>query len=410
MTSEDSTKLQNKIFEIYDLAIADYNWDLLCKENSDDPNSRERGGTLTPFGVGEMVPSIAEPAFSLTEIGEISDPIMSQYGWHILKLNGVTPLPSFEDYKAQLSRRIQRDSRSNKSKEALVSRLKIENEFQENYETKSMIYNLVDSISFTGSWKIEEVDGDTWIFSLSDSVYNVNDFESYVNKNFRKAGTGHESLRINQLFNSFVEEELIEYEKQHLESKYEDYRYLMKEYREGILLFEIMEDEVWAKSGIDSLGLFTFYQNNLDDYKVKESASLITFEAINDLEAQNLLDRLNQIVEDTTINLENVKELVAKEFPEVTINIAKNIKTDDTGWADWMSAGNGVYKTGDRNEVAAIMDYKPETFSELDQIKGIVISDYQDFLDKEWIETLNRKYKVRINKKELNILYNSLVQ
>jgi peptidyl-prolyl cis-trans isomerase SurA len=273
-----------------------------------------------------------------------------------------------------------------------------------------MIFNLVDSISFTGSWKIEEVDGDTWIFSLSDSVYNVNDFESYVNKNFRKAGTGHESLRINQLFNSFVEEELIEYEKQHLESKYEDYRYLMKEYREGILLFEIMEDEVWAKSGIDSLGLFTFYQNNLDDYKVKESASLITFEAINDLEAQNLLDRLNQIVEDTTINLENVKELVAKEFPEVTINIAKNIKTDDTGWADWMSAGNGVYKTGDRNEVAAIMDYKPETFSELDQIKGIVISDYQDFLDKEWIETLNRKYKVRINKKELNILYNSLVQ
>ena len=148
----------------------------------------------------------------------------------------------------------------------------------------------------------------------------------------------------------------------------------------------------------------------MDDYKVKECASLITFEAINDLEAQNFLDRLNQIVEDTTINLDNVKELVAKEFPEVTINIAKNIKADDTGWADWMSAGNGVYKTGDRNEVAAIMDYKPETFSELNQIKGIVISDYQDFLDKEWIETLNGKYKVRINKRELNTLYNSLVQ
>jgi peptidyl-prolyl cis-trans isomerase SurA len=412
MNSDDSTKLQNKVFEIFNLAKAGYDWDELCKENSEDLNSKDRGGALNPFGVGEMIPSIAEPAFSMTEVGEISDPVMSQYGWHILKLNGTKPLPSFDEYKSQLSRKIQRDSRSNKSKEALITRLKNENGFKENSAIKADIFSEADSSTLSGSWTVDTQNAEEWIFSLTDSVYTIIDFSIFVNENFKKAGAGHESSRIHKLYNLFVEEELIEYEKQHLEEKYEDYRYLMKEYREGILLFEIMENEVWAKSGSDSLGLQTFYQNNLDNYKVKESASLITFEVGNSSEVQNLINRLNQIVRDTTTSLENVKDLIKKEYPEIRVKIAGNFQEGDMEYSEWVSSGDGVYERDGSNmsEVTVIFDFKPQTYSELDQIKGIVISDYQDFLDKEWIDELKKKYRVKINKKELNTIYNSLVQ
>lgn len=214
MTMEDSVTIRNRIFEIYDQLLSGYDWDLLCKEVSQDQSSKERGGSLSPFGIGEMIPEIAEAAFSLNNIGDLSDPVMTPYGWHILKLDGQIPLPSFEEYKSQLSRRIQRDSRSNKSKEVLIKRLKKENDFTENTELKSRLLNLADSSIFGGAWDpFGEIIKSDKIFSLTDSVYQVQDLVYYINKNFTKSGSGHYSVRFNRLYNLFVEEKLMEYEK-----------------------------------------------------------------------------------------------------------------------------------------------------------------------------------------------------
>lgn len=412
MSKSDSTEIQNRIFGIYDQLASGYDWDLMCREVSEDLNSKDRGGSLSPFGVGEMIPEIIEAAFSLKEEGDISDPVMTQYGWHILKLKGTTPLPSFEDYENQLSRRIQRDSRSNKSKEVLISRLKRENGFIENTDKKAEILKLVDSSSFSGNW-IPNLQnrGRDGLFSLLDSVYTSEQFVLFVNNTKSKAGTGHPSVKINRLYNLFVEDKLIAYEKAHLEFKYEDYRHLMKEYREGILLFEIMENEVWSRSGKDSVGLSSFYYDNLENYKVNETASLITFEVGKESEVQRLIDKLTILTNDTTLGLENVKELVLKDFPDVGIENIGNFTNKDPEWVDAIKNGPGAYPINDNDnrKVIFVMNYKPESVSKLNDIKGLVISDYQDYLDRRWIESLRSKYKIKVNKSELKKLYHSLV-
>lgn len=198
--------------------------------------------------------------------------------------------------------------------------------------------------------------------------------------------------------------------KAHLEEKYIDYKYLLKEYREGILLFEIMENEVWAKSGQDSIGIAKYYNDNLDNYKVNESASLITFEVDKNY-VQSVVDRLTILIEDTTATLESVKQQVIIEFPETIVKNAGKFSNKDEEWADWIKQGPGVYTLGsiDNPEVIYVANYFPEQVSELDKIKGQVISDYQDDLDTKWIDLLRKKYKIKIIKKELNKLYKSIV-
>ena len=358
-----------------------------------------------------MIPEIVEAAFTLKEEGDISDPVMTQYGWHILKLNGKTPLPAFEDYENQLSRRIQRDSRSNKSKEVLISRLKRENGFIENRSEMANILELVDSSSFSGNWIPNLPNGgESELFSLTDSVYTSAHFILFVNNNRNKAGTGHPSIKINRLYNLFVEDRLIAYEKAHLEDKYEDYRYLMNEYREGILLFEIMENEVWSRSGKDTVGLTAYYYDNLENYKVNQTASLITFEVEKENEVQWLVDKLTILAKDTTLSLEHVKELVLKDSPDISVKNIGNFTDLDPEWNDTIKNGPGVYPQNDNKnrKVIFVMKYQPESVSKLKDIKGLVISDYQDFLDRKWIESLRSKYEIKINKSELKKLYHSL--
>jgi len=410
-TAQDSIDLENKILSIHEQATSGYDWNQLCKEQSEDYNTRDKGGTLPAFGVGEMIPNLAEVAFTLKDSLEISNPVMTPYGWHILRLENRTPLGTFEELEPQLSQKIKRDSRSNKSKEALITRLTEENKFIENLEVKNSLFSSVDSISFTGEWVVgSNPNPDMTLFSVGDSTFRVENFVDYVNKKYRNAGTGHASTKINRLYSFYVREELINYEKAHLEEKYEDYRYLMNEYREGILLFEIMEKEIWSKSGSDSVGLEIYYRNNLMDYKVKERASLITFEVANGNEVQELIDALNILSNDTSFTLTKVREEIEKKYPLVAMKNMGDYEVVDQEWATWMSQGRGVYdlQEGDSTQLTMITEYEPETTAELNDIKGMVISDYQDFLDKQWIGNLRKKYSVEVNKKERKKLYKEL--
>lgn len=414
MTGEDSARVRNRIFEIHELATSGYDWSQLCKENSEDNNTKDMGGVLAPFGVGERVPeTLLEAAFLLEDSAEISDPLMTQYGWHILQLNQIIPYRSFEEMESELARKIKRDSRSNKSQTALISRLKMENAFLENIDAKTSVFSAADSTTMTGDWIITpDVNLLENLFSVADTSYSINDFVQYVNEHYKKSGVGHVTVKLQTLYNSLVEEALIEYEKAHLAEKYEDYRFLVNEYEEGILLFDIMEQEVWAKSAKDSTGMLTFFESNLDDYKVKESASIVTFavESQNDSLVQQLTSFLNSYPLDSTYLRETLKEVVSEEFRPVEIKELDYVNIGSASWEEWMSQGLGVYTTesGGISSVHLINAYKPEGPAEFREVRGIVMSDYQDLLDKNWISALRDKYVVEVNKKELKRLYKEI--
>ena len=412
MSPHDSLDLRNRIFEIHERALSGYVWDELCREYSEDRNTKDRGGKLSPFGVGEMLPELAEVAFTLIEPGEISDPVITPYGWHILRLDDRIPLKSFEELKPALSRKVEQDSRSDISHKALITRLKQENGFTEIKDVVNIVAKAVDSTTFYGSWNFpsEVITTSDTLFALADSIYTVKKFEAFINDNYRKVTSGTPSARFRKLYVMFYEHEIIEYEKAHLEIKYPDFGFLMNEYREGILLFEIMDQKIWSPASEDTLGLKSFYNNNLIDYTTKETASLVIFAVSNGQNADDLIRKLKTLIPDSAVTLDTIIEKAESDHFRI-IKYGTFTKQGDHAMDEYIRE-KGAYvlenEQSGNKRILAVKEYNPGGLQPFDEIKGNVIADYQDFLEKEWIALLKKKYKVKIEKRALKQVYRTI--
>jgi len=411
MSGQDSIDQKNKIFEIHELVISGYDWEEACLEYSDDLNSRERGGILSPFGVGEMIPDLAEVAFALQEAGEISSPLQTPYGWHILKMEERIPLKDFDELKTSLSRRVARDSRSNKSHEVLIKRLIAENGFVENKLLVHGLFEQIDSTGFDSDWPFKPIALLDTLFFQTDSIYNVSKFRNFIIRKLDQH-TVDPSVKIEGLYKDYVDREVVDYEEAHLEEKYEDFRFIMNEYREGILLFEIMDQKVWTPSSIDSVGLTQYYNNNFKNYRSKESATLAIFAVSNkDLESK-FVNELTIMNKDTSLAMDDILKRVESDFPEVIIVNSGEFEYGDVKMGDYVRE-QGIYQlealeANDKGHILYVKENKPSRIEPLDSIRGEVISDYQSYLEEEWISSLKDKYPVQVIKKERKNVYRIL--
>jgi len=408
MSAQDSIAKKNKIFEIHELVTSGYDWKEACLEYSDDLNSRERGGTLSPFGVGEMIPDLAEVAFALQEAGDISDPLQTPYGWHILKLEERIHLKNFDELKPSLSRRVARDARSNKSHEVLIKRLSAENGFVENQSLVHGLFEQIDSTGFDSDWPFKPIALLDTLFFQTDSIYTVSKFRNFIIKKLDQH-TVDPSVKIEGLYKGYVDREVVDYEEAHLEEKYEDFRFIMNEYREGILLFEIMDQKVWTPSSIDSVGLKKYYTDNFENYRSKESATLAIFAvSIKDHESK-LVNVLTIMSKDTSLAMNDILKRVESGFPEVTIVNSGEFEYGDGKMDDYVRE-KGIYQLedNDKGHILYVKENKPSRIKRLDSIRGEVISDYQSYLEEEWISSLKDKYPVRLIKKEVKNVYRIL--
>lgn len=274
----DSVKSRDKIFEIYEQAQGGVPWEELTSQFSEDVNSKNNGGRLKPFTVGQMPAPFQEASFSLSEIGEISDPVMTEFGWHIIKLESKKDLPPLEELEENIKSRITRDVRAQLSKKLLIEKLKKENNFISNSQSKALILSLTDSA--LKSEAIANVDVAKTLFSIGNADYSISKFVEYFNQQNRTNKSNSNSA-INQVYDSFLEESILAYEEDHLAEKYIDYRMLVKEYREGILLFQLMEDKIWSRAVDDTLGLEKFYEENAEKYQWGRRAKATIYNASN---------------------------------------------------------------------------------------------------------------------------------
>jgi peptidyl-prolyl cis-trans isomerase SurA len=171
----------------------------------------------------------------------------------------------------------------------------------------------------------------------------------------------------------------------------------MREYTEGNLLFEVMEKEVWNKAAKDTVGLKSFFENNREKYLWQPRAELYTYtvqsgdkkltDKIYKFCASNSADKLikkfnkkTQIVSFKTDKLEaGDKELEGLDFAQ---NAMSKVVADDTG------------NTSKFKKIDKIIPISQKT---LDEAKGYVIADYQEYLENNWIKDLKNNYPVRID-------------
>ncbi|MCG8319096.1 MAG: peptidylprolyl isomerase [Cytophagales bacterium] len=481
---------EKKINRIYERLMAGEAWHSLCSQFSQDLSSAKKGGQLPWIGTGNVDPSFEDAAFSLQNPGDISKPVLSPYGWHIIRLEEKKGIEPFEELAGSLKEKIERDSRANLNKKILISRLKKENEYVAYEDNVDKVIALADSSLLSGKWEIAEGHplAPETLFTIEGNVIQVDSFFHFLGEKQRPRSSTSPGTLMRDYLRQFEEQTLVAFEEAHLADKYEDYRMLLKEYYEGILLFELMDRKVWSKAMKDSTGLTGFFDKHREMYVWKERAEAIVVDAA----AKDILEeisalKINSKFAVNTISLSDdnsggshtyeevdglVNHLMAGMGEEILIqfapgndkgvasikeymmgkgvmndqitlqetdqheqitakllssqakNLEKRFNTNDAlavqikegtfekgeneilNKVNWGIGDFPIFESDGRYYRVIIRDILPAAPKELDEIKGVVISDYQNYLEKEWINELKVKYPVKIN----NIAFEKVIE
>lgn len=400
----DEGALRSKVFSVHDQLRGGRNWDEVCKEFSDDKNTSEQGGKLRPFGVGALasVPEFEAMAFSL-QPGEISDPFQSSLGWHIIRLERKIPLPAQKEMDASLRRRLGRDERVQQSQQAQKIARRNKYQFVEQRQILEKVLTRADSSLTKANWLFtpDASLASQQLFSVLNTPYSVNQFVTFVKKN---QTVSHLEPRAyaQQLYDEWVEEGIEAAEEEKLKQENPDFKNLLTEYREGILLFEIMEKEVWNKASEDSVGQHKFYEANKTRYQAGDRVEARYFATSDKRIIAETLAKVN--MGDTLTQADLRKFKSTQNFRLYEKRESKIL--DQITWV------TGLHETSvdGLHYLVEIKRLVPPGVKQFTEARAQVIADYQDELEKQWVANLRQKYPVKINKKSRKFVVTELTK
>ena len=399
----DSADIKLRIDSLYQRIQDGEDFDELTREYSDDKGSSSRGGLLPKFEVNRMVPEFIKAISTLSDSGDVSKPVITSYGWHLIKLYSYSGIQPFEDVKADLTKRLQKDKRAQKSEEVIIADIKKEYSYKQNSESLKAVYNIVDSTIYEGSWEIPEGSNlSDIVFTLGDQLYSQEDFVNYLQQNQKIGREEKINEYVNKVFKEYVEEECRAYEDGRLEEKYPEFKAIVKEYRDGILLFELTDQKVWSKAVNDTVGLKAYHEEHEKDFMwdTRLDAVIYTFTDT------TYVDITKGLIKSGLSDEEIITQVNGDSLSVLTINRKKfskgdNELIDDIKWKNGtvhMSRKDGISRYVKVNKK---LSPEPKSF---DEARGLITAGYQEYLEKEWIDTLKIKYPVEINNEVLSSL------
>jgi len=399
-TDADKEKVQSKVDSIYNqITQGKLTWDNAVTAFSEDRTSKNKKGELQWFGVGKMMPEFETAAFALGKDGDISKPVKTAYGWHIIKRLEKRELPTFADAKNDFKKKVERDSRSSVAKTKLIERIKKENNFSENAANRNDFFKAIDSVQIRTTLRKDSVKfgKELTLFTLAGKAYTTTDFAAYLEKVVKKRTDKKKDGLLAEYYDGWVNQKSLDYEESQLEKKKPEFANLMKEYRDGILLFELTDRQVWGKATKDTVGLQQFYEANKSRYMYKERANADIYNCSDEkiaTEARKLAEKHE--------SPEEIQKKLNKEgsTSKVSIISGKYEKGayDVIDKTDWKKGLTPATKLSDGSyqfiDVKEIVKPEPKTLKEA---KGYAVSDYQEYLEKKWLADLHLKYPIAVN-------------
>ena len=395
---EDASRAENTIKDIYKKIQQGESFEELAKQFSEDKSSSTKGGLLNKFGSGQLSSEIFENmAFSLSKENPISQPIQSEYGWHIIKFNEKFPLKTLDESKKELETKIGRDDRSRIITNTLTEKLRKKYTVKRNEKVYAAISKLVTNDFYDSKWEFTEDDKTkATLLTLDKKDISGTAFLTYV-KSQQKAGMTLKPVNklVDLLYSKFVDDQLNTYYNDNLETEFPEFSNVMDEYRDGLLLFDLMEKEIWDRSKTDTLGLKAFYETQKDKHKWKTRLNILVASSTNaDMikKAQGMLKKGKSIQE--IKDKLNTKEVINIMFSENTLevgdaNIPKDTKPE-VGLSDVTQKGEYYY-------VTRVNKVIPETNKTFEECKGKIVNEYQQYLEQNWVTELKKEFKVAVD-------------
>ncbi len=258
-TEAQLTKARNELDSIKKRVEAGEDFTKLAMEYSDDKNSDQNGGILPYFSKSGIVPEFGEASFALKKDGDLSEIIRTPYGLHLIKRIHLKPVPPFDDVKGLLTERLRSNSVLSQQKhDQFIKKLEESYTIQENEAIKSELLKSLHTDENKAKLATDE-----WLFKFDQTAFTANDFIAAWNK---QSPERRRAVVPEDFYKNYFDTSLIETENQNLEAKNPEFKSLINEYHDGILLFNLMEDKVWNKATKDTAGLQIFYQRNPDKF------------------------------------------------------------------------------------------------------------------------------------------------
>ena len=392
----DSSNAKAKIDSIYTQLKAGAKFEDLVTKYSDDQGSAKNGGALPAFGTGRMVPEFEAAAFAIKKPGDYSAPVRTAYGWHIIKLLERKPIPPYDSLQAELKQRVSKDSRSDLSRTSFITRIKTKYNFKEYPKAKEEFYKVIDSTLAYATWLRERADKlNKPMFSLLDKDYTQQDFADFLISHQSKKTNVPLRTLFDNLYNDYVNQSVLAFEESRLEINYPEFKSLMQEYHDGILLFDLTDKKVWSKAVKDTTGLKEYYEKNKNNYMWGERAEATIYTAANADVAKKVRKALTKNPSaDSLLSMFNKDNKVNLQIKSGVYSKGDNEIIDSIPWVA------GLSKDMAKNGQVVFVDVKrkiaPEPKS-LDEARGMITADYQAYLEKDWIESLRKKYSYKVD-------------
>jgi peptidyl-prolyl cis-trans isomerase SurA len=373
---KDKNHAESQINDIYKKLEQGEKFEFLATKHSDDKSSARRGGALKKFSRSKMIQPFADESFNLKKPNDYSKPFQTKYGWHIVKLIEKYPIASFEEQKEALTSKIEKADRSEIVGKSIVNKLKKQYNIKVDQSVLAKVLDLKNDFGKTNPT----------FLTFKKLEFKVEDLKEYLKNNKSKN------------YNDFVDHEVLHYYKDNLENENQDYANTLKEYKEGLLLFDLLQENIWTKAEKDTIGLQGFFDNNKSNYSWKKRVH-VEIASCTKLEKAKLVqkylnegkatDQIKELVnEGPTINVlfnNGTYELTSSKLPEnfeVNKGVSEIITEDDKHFT-----------------VVNVLEILPITGKKLNEARGLVISDYQNYLEEQWIIKLRKTYSVKVNKK-----------
>lgn len=377
--------LRAEMDSIYKALLAGAGFSEMARLYSDDKRTAEQGGELAWFSSGSMVPQFSDPAFALKKIGDFTPPVETPYGFHIIKKLDVRPVKSFEEVKEEIISRIKRDpERINTGKKAFADKLKAEYGYRENAQNTGRLKDIMTGTS--------PVPGDQVLFTVKNRSYSLKQMADYIGENKISGGTYADH------YQTWVAHVLVNLEDSLLEEKYPDFRHLMQEYHDGILLFNISSEKIWNRASADTAGLLAYYDKYRGKYLWEERFKGYIV-ICNSTEIKEKAEEYFS----SGMTGEEILDMMNSEEKKLTITEGAWEKGDQpiVDYYVW-NGPEPPYFVPEHTFIRG--DKIPPEPKLLDEARGHYISDYQNYLEEEWVKDLRKKYKVKINRKLLKTI------
>ncbi|MCF6241305.1 MAG: peptidylprolyl isomerase [Bacteroidales bacterium] len=408
---EQLAKAKRKVDDVYNKLLLGEKFDDLVKKYSDDVGMNNTG-ELPWFGTGEMEPAFEQACIDLHK-SEFSKPVKTKYAWHIIKKIDQQAVPEYEFMVDQISKAIRESDRYEICKQNIVAKYKKQFNFREN-KNISDFYDLVDStLIFEGKWQapsmfmLHEV-----LFKIGNKEYNKQQFVDFLVNKQRKMYPIPLKNYINMQYEQFKNQEILEFAYNQLAKTNNEYKRLISEFHDGILLFKFLEKQVWFKAQNDTLALINFYNKNIDKYN-KYSADISVFKYSSEMNIKKMKkyftkykkqhikdDLLAKVVSKSSkSNFEFIGNYQAEEGSDEVFDLVMN----EFHLAK-ISSKQKIIILPDNKTLVYLNSAISRTQKPWTAFKSELIEDYQNKLEKALTVDLRKKHSVKINEEVLKSL------